>query len=248
MTVADFMTSDVATCKTTDSLNRAAQLMWERRCGCVPVLDDNGRVVGMLTDRDLSMAAYTQGRRLDDMPATTAMSHSLQSCLPSASIEEAEDLMMAHAVRRLVVVDADGRLCGIVSVDDLAKGGAEWDRKDAIDLERVALTLGEISRCVSGTDEEVAESELSKTDPSDLGNDSLAALRTLRDEIRVDINLAGKELRDRWQRLEARLHAAETRARNAKRGGARNLAALVDSAKRFRTRIRETTDSPPQSR
>src|SRR5579863_1379764 len=152
MTVADFMTSDVATCKTTDSLNRAAQLMWERRCGCVPVLDDNGRVVGMLTDRDLSMAAYTQGRRLDDMPATTAMSHSLQSCLPSASIEAAEDLMMAHAVRRLVVVDADGRLCGIVSVDDLAKAGAEWDRKDAIDLERVALTLGEISRCVSGTD------------------------------------------------------------------------------------------------
>ena len=58
---------------TGDSLNRAAQIMWERRCGCVPVIDA-GRVVGLLTDRDVCMAAYTQGRRIDDIAVTTAMS------------------------------------------------------------------------------------------------------------------------------------------------------------------------------
>src|SRR5579862_4107062 len=102
MKVSELMTSDVVSCSTKDSLNRVAQLMWERRCGCVPVLDDVERVVGILTDRDLCMAAYTQGKRLDDMPATSAMSRPVQTCPPSATVEEVEDIMMAHGVRRVV--------------------------------------------------------------------------------------------------------------------------------------------------
>ena len=114
MKVAELMTTDVATCLATDSLNRAAQLMWERRCGSVPVVDEGWRAVGMLTDlRDVSMAAYTQGRRLDDIAVTLAMSHPVWTCPASATAEEAEGLMMAHGVQRLVVVDADGRLAGL---------------------------------------------------------------------------------------------------------------------------------------
>ena len=240
MTAAEVMTSEVATCRASDSLNRAAQLMWERRCGCVPVIDDGDRVVGLLTDRDVCMAAYTQGRRLDDIAATVAMSQPVRTCLPTAALEDVEDLMMAHGVRRIVVVDADGRLCGLLSLDDIAKSGAEWDGKGEIDLERVTLALGEVARRNGTTDEETPDTQVPETDIKDLVQNSLTALRTLRDEIRVDLNLAGKEVRDRWRHLEARLQAAETYARDARREAVANLAGLVETTRRFRSRLRES--------
>jgi CBS domain-containing protein len=247
MTIAELMTTTVATCRTTDSLNRAAQLMWERRCGCVPVLDERDRVVGILTDRDVSMAAYTQGRRIDDIPVKVAMSHPVWTCAPSDSIEEAEDLMMAHAVRRLVVVE-DGMVRGLVSISDIATGGSAWDRKVDIDLERVALTMGEISRRATSLDDDDRLDPTSETDVFDLVQNSLAALRTLRDEIRVDLNLAGKEVRDRWRRLETRLRAAEMRARATRSEGAQDLATLVETAHSFRARVREEVASQSRGR
>ena len=72
MKVAELMATEIATCLATDSLNRAAQLMWEHRCGSIPVVDEGWRAVGMLTYCDVSMAAYTQGRRLDDIAVTLA--------------------------------------------------------------------------------------------------------------------------------------------------------------------------------
>jgi hypothetical protein len=221
--------------------------MWERRCGCVPVLDDGDQVVGLLTDRDICMAAYTQGRRIDDIAVTTAMSRPVWTCAASASVEEAEDLMMAHGVRRLVVVD-DGRLQGVVSLDDIAKDAAAWDGKGDIDPERVAVALGEIARRTTHTEEDGPDDENPETDVTDLVQSSLAALRTLRDEIRVDLNLASKEVRDRWRRLEARLQAAETRARETRREGARSLAALIENAKDFRNRVVEKAKAGSRAR
>jgi hypothetical protein len=191
----------------------------------------------MLTDRDVCMAAYTQGRRLDDIAVAHAMSRPVQTCLPTANVEEAEDLMMAHAVRRLVVVDTFGQVQGVVSIDDLARCGAAWDGDGDIDLERVTLTLGEISRRTTTTDEE--EPELPETAAKEVVRNSLEALKTLRDEIRVDLNLAAKEVRDRWRRLETRLRAAETRAKDARRGGERGLTSLVESARQFRSGLRK---------
>ena len=60
MNVSDVMSSGVATCRDSDSLNRVPQLMWERRCGSLPVLGDDEQVVGLLTNRDVCMAAYTR--------------------------------------------------------------------------------------------------------------------------------------------------------------------------------------------
>ena len=60
MKIKDVMTPNVRTCFMSDSLATAAQLMWDHDCGCVPVLSEDARVVGMLTDRDICMAAYFQ--------------------------------------------------------------------------------------------------------------------------------------------------------------------------------------------
>ena len=113
MKVADVMTNDLVTCRADDSLNRAAQLMWERRCGTVAVVDDAGKAVGVLTDR---MSAWPPTRRAAVWMTSrwrVAMSRAVRTARASAAIEDAEDVMAAHAVRRLVVVDDDGARCGM---------------------------------------------------------------------------------------------------------------------------------------
>src|SRR5262245_6101900 len=64
MEVREIMSTDLETCRADDTLDRAARLMWEHDCGVVPVVDHEGTAVGMITDRDICMAAYTQGRPL----------------------------------------------------------------------------------------------------------------------------------------------------------------------------------------
>src|SRR5206468_57194 len=98
--------------------------------------------------------AYTQGRRLDDITVSTAMSRPPRVCTATMTLEDAEDQMMAYGVRRLIVVDGAGRLEGLVSLDDIARRGAAWDGEGDVDLERVALTLAEISRHTTASLEE----------------------------------------------------------------------------------------------
>jgi predicted transcriptional regulator len=80
MKVEQIMNRSVKSCRPQDSLDKAAQIMWEEPCGAVPVLDDECRPIGFLTDRDICMAAYTQGKRLDQLRVETAMARNLVSC------------------------------------------------------------------------------------------------------------------------------------------------------------------------
>jgi CBS domain-containing protein len=73
MNASDLMTKTVQACGADDNLQRAAQIMWERDCGVVPVVDVDNRVVGMITDRDIAIAAYRQGRPLWQIPVASAM-------------------------------------------------------------------------------------------------------------------------------------------------------------------------------
>lgn len=79
-----------------------------------------GQVVGTITDRDICMAAYTQGKRLSELPIATVMPHEVFSCSPDDSSEVAESIMQRHQVRRLPVIDRTGKLVGVLSVNDLA--------------------------------------------------------------------------------------------------------------------------------
>jgi CBS domain-containing protein len=169
MIVADVMTRDVPTCRIGDTLNQAVQLMWDARCGAVAVLDDGRRAVGVVTDRDACMAAYTQGAKLADVPVSSAMSSSVVACLPSASLEEAENLMMVYDVRRLAVVDPNGRYLAMVSLDDIAAHSIARDKGgDGIDPRRVGLALGEIARQQRGTRPRALVDERTARDAADV--------------------------------------------------------------------------------
>ena len=149
MKVEELMTKDVGACRPFDSLDRTAKIMWERDCGAVPVVDQEGRVIAMLTDRDICMAALTQGRALEEIHVSSAMSRRLWSCRPQDDVKEAEKAMRAYQVRRLPVVDTDGKLVGVLSISDLARvavsstGGRA--KKKPVAAADVGETLGAIS-------------------------------------------------------------------------------------------------------
>jgi CBS domain-containing protein len=120
-TVDTVLTTEVVTCTPADALDHAAQCLWEYDCGVLPVLGDEHKVVGMITDRDVCMAAYTQGRPLRDIPVARAMSSELYFCRPEDSVEHALLLMRRHRVRRLPVLSAPGHLLGLVTLGNLAR-------------------------------------------------------------------------------------------------------------------------------
>jgi len=142
------MASEVAACARTDSLHLAARIMWERDCGCVPVVDHNSVVVGIVTDRDICMGGYTQGRSLHLIQVQDVMSAPVVSCAPDDVLITAEKLMRDNKVRRLPVCDVDGKLKGVISLSDIA---LEADRERRIGSGRairsteVAEILGAVS-------------------------------------------------------------------------------------------------------
>lgn len=121
MNVRQLMSSPATSCSPDDSLSHAAHLLWEHDCGMLPVVDRAGRLGATITDRDVCMGAYTKGRRLGELRVADSMSHRLVTCRDDDSIATAARTMIDHRVRRLPVVDADGKLCGVLSLNDLAR-------------------------------------------------------------------------------------------------------------------------------
>ena len=149
MKVWELMEREVASCAPTDSLNVAARIMWERDCGCVPVVDRNNVVVGMITDRDICMGAYTQGRSLHLIQVQDAMGRPVVSCEPEDDLVTAEKLMRDNKIRRLPVCGADGKLVGVISLSDIAVEAERERRTGAGRLIRsteVAEVLGAVSK------------------------------------------------------------------------------------------------------
>lgn len=120
MKVNECMTKDVRYCNAADTCGRAAQLMWDHDIGALPVVDDDGRVVGMITDRDICMAAYTRGQPLGEIVVGDVMSTNIVTCMQHANDKELAHAMSVGQIRRVPVVDGERRLVGIVSLNDLA--------------------------------------------------------------------------------------------------------------------------------
>ena len=120
MKVKDLMTSDVKSCSPATNLASAAKIMWEGDCGAVPVTDDRGTVVGIITDRDICIAAATRSRLEGEIPVHEVISKTVYTCAPGDDVRTALDTMRSRRVRRLPVVGHDGQLAGIVSLHDIA--------------------------------------------------------------------------------------------------------------------------------
>jgi CBS domain-containing protein len=117
--VSEAMTADVVTVSPQASVIDAARLMRDSDIGPLPVCED-GRILGMLTDRDITVRAIASGKAPESTRVADVMSPEVVSCLESDDVRRAAEIMQSAQLRRLLVVNGDGRLAGIVSLGDLA--------------------------------------------------------------------------------------------------------------------------------
>ncbi len=118
LTAADVMTASPRTCSTYSTVLEAALIFRDADCGVVPVLDD-GKPVGVLTDRDVALALVEYGANLGTLPVSELMSRGVAMVAPTEGIEAVADRFAEKGVRRLLVIDND-QLVGIIAWADLA--------------------------------------------------------------------------------------------------------------------------------
>jgi CBS domain-containing protein len=120
MKVKDICTRTVRSCTPETTLADAAWAMWEADCGALPILDETGKVVGVITDRDISIGAATKYRPAAQIAVREVISTKIHSCKLGDDVREALKTMRQDQVRRLPVVDQEGKLQGILSLNDIA--------------------------------------------------------------------------------------------------------------------------------
>nr|WP_293385725.1 CBS domain-containing protein [Natronospirillum sp.] len=137
------MTSEVRAINAEESLQEAAKMMWEGDCGALPVINNENRVIGMITDRDIAMAAFIQGCLLGDIPVGESMSKNLVTTGIDDDLSAAETLMQVHQLRRLPVLDRKQHLVGILSLNDIARSYYK-DGGKQVKANEVADTLASV--------------------------------------------------------------------------------------------------------
>jgi len=136
------MQHDVKTCKNSDTVAMAGQVLGRIGAGILPVLDEEGRVVGIVTDRDLILSLVTRDARPSDLAVGDIMRQPVHSCAASDEIINALEQMHRHGVRRLPVVGHDGRIEGILSLDDVvATSRANFDEAVAKSLDSAIVRI-----------------------------------------------------------------------------------------------------------
>ncbi len=120
MKVKDLMTKSVSTCDEQTNLSSAAIMMWDGDCGILPIVDEREKVVGVITDRDLSLAMATKNRLPTEIPVGEIVEKGdFKACSPDDDVKQALKIMGEHQIRRLPVVNEQGQIQGMLSINDL---------------------------------------------------------------------------------------------------------------------------------
>src|ERR1041385_6503483 len=171
MRVREAMTNRVESCSPETNLATVAGVMWEKDCGVLPVLDVSGKIVGMITDRDICIAVASRNRLASEIsgkglllnhryffppagtglvwgfPVSDVMSSHVYSCRPDDDIEDALKIMEEGNVLRLPVISDDGELQGVLTIYSvvLHAGNDKSKKSHSLSSERVVGTLKRIS-------------------------------------------------------------------------------------------------------
>lgn len=113
------MTLDVGFCGLEDSLAKAAEIMWQKDCGIVPIVDAENRVVGMITDRDIAIAAATRNLKPSEIKSKEMIFREIAACEMNNNVKKVLKKMRRNRVKRLPVTSEKGELLGIISISDI---------------------------------------------------------------------------------------------------------------------------------
>jgi CBS domain-containing protein len=135
MKVHSVMTSNPACCTPSTPLREVAQMMLKNDCGEIPVVEsvDSGRPLGVVTDRDIVIRTLARGRNPMDLAAGDCMSSPAVTTTEDASLSDVVDLMESRQLRRVLVIDGEGRICGIVAQADIALHGRDKVTGDVVE-------------------------------------------------------------------------------------------------------------------
>lgn len=147
MRAKDIMTEGVVCCTPEDSIERAAHLMEDNDCGCIPVVETRDRnvVVGVITDRDVAVRAVGHGMQ-PDTQVRDVMTAGPCCCSPDARIQEVESIMADRQIRRVMVVDDAGCCVGVIAQADLARAATRTGEVDDAEVGRVVEKISEPTR------------------------------------------------------------------------------------------------------
>jgi len=147
MRVVDIMMGTPYFCRPETNLGSATELMWTGNCGFLPVVGSEGKVVGVVTDRDICIALGTRGRPSGEVTVADVMSKKVYSCAPDDDVRVALSAMRDGRVRRLPVITREGDLVGVTSMDDvlLRAEGSGAAQAGAISSEEVVNALRAIN-------------------------------------------------------------------------------------------------------
>lgn len=118
MKVSDVMTAQVASAPPSSTIAQVAKMMVRVESGAVPVTE-GGKLVGMITDRDIVVRVVAENRSFET-PVSDVMTTNVKTCRKDDNLADATAMMGAHQIRRLVVVHEDGALAGMLSLGDIA--------------------------------------------------------------------------------------------------------------------------------
>ena len=119
----NIMTTNVKACTPQDTLDRAAEIMWNEDCGVVPVVESisTKQMRGVITDRDICMAAWSQNKLLTEILVDNIMVQSIVKCDIEEPLDEVEEKMQENQIHRIPVVDRENTLQGIISLADIVR-------------------------------------------------------------------------------------------------------------------------------
>jgi CBS domain-containing protein len=123
MKVKDLMTQAAVCCAPAANVGEAVELMWAHNCGMLPVVGTGGKLEGIVTDRDISIAMGTRNRLAGELTVGEVATKNIVTCKPEDEIHEALQTMAEKQVRRLPVVNEEGIPQGILSMDDIITHG-----------------------------------------------------------------------------------------------------------------------------
>lgn len=164
MRVQEIASKHVAACAPETTLANAGWLMWENDCGVLPVLVD-GKATTVITDRDIAIAAATRYRPAAEIPVREVANGALFACRPTDDVRDALQTMKAQRIRRLPVVDAEGRPTGVLSINDVIRVAkpTQSARPGEITYDDVVQTLQAISAPWSAAEKSAKEEPVAAT-------------------------------------------------------------------------------------
>jgi CBS domain-containing protein len=240
-TVADLMSPTPVTCRPDDDLATAAGRMRTHDHGALPVVDPDGYIAAMITDRDVCVAASIHARPLRELLVSSAMSSAVHTVRPSDALPDAMLVMKNHQLRRLPVVEHGGKLVGMITLGDLARAAGR--EGGGVTCEAVVATLAEIARPRS--EAEMATQPHSATGTKRTLRDRVYDLMALRDSIRVRLHLAGMDARDRFHELEPKVEKLEHELVDVAESASERVEELLD---RLTSSLRSVDRDTPQGR